>query len=284
MIIRYLYEAQHSSLCRFAMNCLNESQVILSFTNLTLSSYDCICIGYFLSFADKRTRLIIANCGVDHQGCKCLINSLINESNFGNNSTGNYNDDEKGRLPNQVCVMDISNCNISDQGAHYIAEGLRCSKIVIQEVNLEFCKLSSEGAMHLSTALSESCFLEKIDLTGNELRDEGTKHISTALVNSSLKELRLSSCSMTDIGLAHLSIALGENTSLKRLYIYNCCDLFENTFTNKGILHLITNLKSNSSLSLLCLPADFKDHIISAAVEVHFNEARRFPIKVTGIN
>ena len=170
---------------------------------------------------------------------------------------------------------------VPDQGAFYIAEGLKKST-VLSKLDLPCCGLTSKGVEYLSDALATNNSLNELTLHDNPLCDNGIQHLANALKdNHNLKNLGLENCSMTDVGLEHLANSLQANRSLNQLHLYNIGSGVENHITGKSVLFLI---KNNSTLEELSLPADFKSSTNS--IQEIINETRKRSglsfIKVTG--
>ena len=125
--------------------------------------------------------------------------------------------------------LDLHNNSLSDIGAFYIGKGLR-ENIKLKELVLKGCGLTSRGAKDLSLMLAQNCslkvldisnsfFLENLDIGRNAIGDQGMAHLAESLKrNRTLKDLHISDCGITDTGLAAAAEVLHNQ---RRLHITN---------------------------------------------------------------
>jgi len=92
---------------------------------------------------------------------------------------------------------------------------------IAYEINLGNRGLTAHDATVVAEILKSKTSVRKVTLWGNpEIGDEGAKALAEALmVNTTVKELLLSTCGIGDDGAAALAGALRSNTSLKTLYL-----------------------------------------------------------------
>ncbi|KAL0226104.1 hypothetical protein P9112_013428 [Eukaryota sp. TZLM1-RC] len=118
----------------------------------------------------------------------------------------------------------------------------------ITELNLQFNKITSEGASALARALESNSTLTELYLVSNNITSEGASALARALEsNSTLTELYLVSNNITSEGASALARALESNSTLTELY------LGHNNITSEGASALARALESNSSLTELNL-------------------------------
>ena len=111
------------------------------------------------------------------------------------------------------------NPEVGDQGAMYLAEGLKLN-YTLKKLNISDCGISSEGVNNIAHALTINKILQNLNVEGNEIMDAGVVCFAKALkANVSLTNLNLADCGMTDVSLSVLGICLAENRSIKTLRI-----------------------------------------------------------------
>ena len=281
-LICCLYEAHDIDLCELIAHHLPYG---LDLSCITLSSKDCLSIGYFLCCICKTTstefKVDLGWCRIDDQGCYYLCDELQRGS--GTNAILNIKLRNNGIHPEGVrhlskilmCTTKLNlimNQHISDMGTAYIANELQ-SNTTVKTLNLQDCGLTSKGAKYLDDALTTNSSLENLYVGVNNLGDPGIRHIAHALEhNHSLKRLRLVTCNLTDVGLGYLAISLQKNKSLTELYIRSYLSEYRNSITEKGINYLKIYLEDNTTLSTLVLPRD--NEMFVDAIEETVNKRR----------
>ncbi|CAF3544208.1 unnamed protein product [Rotaria socialis] len=90
--------------------------------------------------------------------------------------------------------------------------------ITITELNLSNNEIGDIGAQYLAHALRDNKTLTLLDLSGNEIGNTGAQHFATALQkNQTLTILNLESNRVQDDGMKYLAKVLENNKTLKRL-------------------------------------------------------------------
>ena len=119
----------------------------------------------------------------------------------------------------------------------------------IQKLQMEDSHLSEENCVSLSSLLQQSvCQLRELDISGCDISSEGAVHLGTGLTNNhSLTTLRIGFNPIGDIGAAALGDMIRESTVLETLHMHNC------EITSQGFVQLATGLISNTSLKTLKL-------------------------------
>ena len=149
------------------------------------------------------------------------------------------------------------NPEIGDQGAMYLAEGLKLN-CTLKKLNISDCGISSEGVNNIAHALTINKTLQNLDVEGNEITDAGVVCLAKALkANVSLTNLNLARCGMTDESLSVLGTCLAENRSIKTLRIgqQQVQSYFKNQtakitvqcISEKGLMQLAAQLNDSSS-------------------------------------
>ena len=230
-----LYEAEDHSLCQFVAEHLNGK---LNLSSTMLTPLDCLSIGSFLSTTTSDEFIVdLSHCSISDQGCKFLNRGLSKCVHFDSHSTA----------PTQLHLHLQSN-NIHEDGAQQIAELL--SKDLVHVLNLSDNSIRAEGlkslckdlftntsltALHLrdcslvvsenngpvlSEMIRRNIALKILSLSGNrELTDSACHHIGSGLKdNTSLRELKLSECDISDRGVESLSTGLNHYLEVLSLY------------------------------------------------------------------
>ena len=125
------------------------------------------------------------------------------------------------------CGLKIPKLNVldlTDQTAEHFAVALAECRSV-QALKLEYCNISSTGAMSIFRSIEHNTRLEELDLSENsQLAGGDNEAVGCAIermlnVNKTLKVLNLSSCNITDPVAEHVVTGLTKNTSLVTLAI-----------------------------------------------------------------
>ena len=307
-LLHYLYEAQDPSLCESVAQQLQHG-LDLNFT--TLTSSDCLCIGYFLTHVCKMAagefKVYLESCSIGDQGCKYLVSGLhkcldthsavttLLHIDMGHNSISHHGVHHLSTLLKIGCIdcLDLSFNNLlSEQDTIHatidtFTEELKHNTI-LKTLRLQKCGLTTLSAESLAEALTTNKHLEELDVSYNALCDDGIQHLAHALsVNQGLKQLSLISCGMTDVGLECLAKSLQHNNVLNQLQVWNFINISDNTnrITEKIVPVLTECLQNNHTLTWLELPKNLESSTTS--IEEAVNDVRKrsgLPlIEVTGM-
>lgn len=214
-----------------------------------------------LSQAENLDELNLSNCRMGHFGAKAMgdvdlpsslkvldlsCNAIGNDGawklapaldaltslellSLSKNQIGDDGASEIGcRLPSTLKVLVMRDNEIADVGARTIASALVNSKI--EKVVLANNNIGSSGATALSWTISQSSYLQELDLNENEVGDEGAAALATNLVvtseiedgeeelaTSSLTVLRLKDNKIGDAGAGAFVEHLDQNRRLQVL-------------------------------------------------------------------
>ncbi|KAM9837559.1 NLR family CARD domain-containing protein 3-like isoform 2-T2 [Aulostomus maculatus] len=105
--------------------------------------------------------------------------------------------------------LDLSNNDLTDEGAERLSGALRSSKLQI--LRLRSCSLTEHSSEALASVVgSASCQLKVLDLTDNDFQDSGVKELCSGLgsPHCKLEILFLSLCRVTEEGCKYLASAL----------------------------------------------------------------------------
>ena len=256
-LLHCLYEAEDPSLCQFVAEQLKGS---LYLPQTTLSPLDCLSVGYFLSLVSPPSRgMFRANfdhCQIGDQGCKFLTRGLC--------KCLNTHSTVSTRLHLYMPANDIH-----EEGAQHIAE-LLTNPIDVQSLNLFSDRIGAEGLKSICEALVTNTSLTELSLSNCSIEiseDNGPALAEMLRRNNTLKVLDLSANSLTDTVCHYISSVLEENTSLRELNLCSC------KLTDRGVLSLFTGLNdhleelhlgSNQGLTISGLGAH-ASHLITPA-------------------
>ena len=290
-LLHSLYETQHISqaLCESVVQHLQHG---LNLSGITLSQYDCVCIGYFLSSVCKTTagqlEVQLSTCRINNQGCKYFASGLCECLGTQSRVTTtlslslSFNEisdlSDLSELLRTECVSKLNldrNLKLSDQGVCILAEKMKKNSS-LKSLKLVSCGLKSKGVQSLARALTTNSSLEELYCVGAECDYIIIESLALALtVNHSLKVLHLGNCGITDKSLERLAISLQHNSSLEELNIangvhyassptiggYHYCNHYPNTLTKASVEFLGEQLQKNSSLLKVTLPGDFESFV-----------------------
>ena len=307
-LLHCLYEAQDPSLCESVAQQLQHG---LDLKYTTLTSSDCLCIGYFLAHVCKMAagefKVNLESCSIGDQGCKYLVSGLHKCLDTHSAVTTLLN-------------IDMSFNGISHHGVHHLSTLLKIGcvdylKLIYNKLNLlseqdtihaaidtfieqlkynttlktlrlQGCGLTTLSTENLAEALTTNKHLEQLDISDNALCDDGIQHLAHALrVNQGLKTLWLVCCDMTDVGLECLAKSLQHNNVLNELYVWNIIENNPNRITEKIVPILTECLQNNHTLTELVLPKNLESS--TTCIEEAVNDVRKRSglslIKVTGM-
>ncbi|XP_056612646.1 NACHT, LRR and PYD domains-containing protein 12-like [Triplophysa dalaica] len=141
--------------------------------------------------------------------------------------------------------VDISFCNITDEGWAVLASALRSNPTHLRHLDLSVNKVGDSGVKLISTVLENPlCKLETLKLSRCKITDEGCVALTSAMRSnpSHLRHLDLSVNNVGDSGVKLISTVL-ENPlcKLETMKLWMC------NITDEGCVALISALRSNPS-------------------------------------
>ena len=184
----------------------------LSIAHVVLTPFDCMSVGYFLTFALRTCGELI----VELQGCSIDDHSLgLLLAEFSRHA-----ETCQAGVLEGVTQLNISGNDFGDKGVAHLANALE-TNTTIKALRVSYCSLSSKGAKLLARALvASSCSLEELYIYGNKIGDDGIARIATALrTNNTLKWLVCKNDTLTDKAAFSLLETLTRNTSMKFLWL-----------------------------------------------------------------
>jgi Ran GTPase-activating protein (RanGAP) involved in mRNA processing and transport len=146
---------------------------------------------------------------------------------------------------------------IGDEGLDHLATGL----VKLRKVNLRCNLITSSGCKLLADALNmDEASLQTLDVSENAISDDGAEALGSVIKRSSLLELAIESCLVTDDGVAGLIHSLCDSKALLQ-----SLSLAQNHISETGASALVKMLASNESLSSLDLSSC---HLSDKSIEV----------------
>ncbi len=284
-LINCLFEAGDLSLCQFVAKRLGG---VVNFHGITLSTLDCLSLGYFLSCVCTTTgefKVYLRNCSIDDNCCKFLVKGLsmhqVSATGLLDVNLGDNRIHEEGAhhialilknsgILRRLSLWDIQgNHRIGEAGIKSIAEALITNSSLL-ELKLYECavKITEDNGPVLREMLHKNTALEALHLSWNgQVTDTGAFFLAEGLKhNSSLRVLYLGRCGITDEGVKSLGDALLVNGSLRWLWLGGNAAI-----TQDGLMVLTDCLKINRGLVELELPK----HLKSIRVNEAINAARK---------
>ena len=133
-----------------------------------------------------------------------------------------------------------------------LASLLQQTKCHLRELDISWCNISSEGAVHLAAALANvNHTLTELIISGNPIGDIGAAAFGDMLrSNSALSKLNMDTCGITSEGCVRLAGGLTENTTLQELWM--SCD----QIGMEGAKALSKVIEENKTLQRLLLHGD----------------------------
>ena len=150
-----------------------------------------------------------------------------------------------------LAILNISDNDLRGDIAHMISHSLTINT-TLREFHLCKCNLTEEGIKSLSQMLVVNRSLAILNISDNDLRGD-IAHISHSLtINTTLRELQLRDCRLTEEGFKSLSQMLEMNQSLRVLSL-EC-----NSMSDTGVTFIATSLRVNSTLEELDLSKNYQ--------------------------
>ena len=131
---------------------------------------------------------------------------------------------------------------ITSEGAKLIAQAMKLNK-TLKKLNISHNTIFDDGAAAISDSLKSNTSLQELDIRGNKITSEGAKLIAEAIkVNKTLKKFDIFYNAISDDGAAAISDSLQSNNSLQELSMGN------NKITSEGAKKVAEAIKVNKTL------------------------------------
>lgn len=254
-LLHCLHEAQESSLCQEVAKRLQHG---IDLSDITLSPFDCQCIGAFLSSlcpsAVGEIKVNLRRCKLSNLEVRYLVNGL--------NKCENTLQGAAKALSIEIDLgcNNFSRSSSTNEAYQSSVAAMLRSNVTLTKLNLCECNLSSENVEELAGALEENNTLLELDISRTECSVTTITKLAEALnLNKTLKKLVLRECGISDKELKILSKALKHNISLRSLNL-----LYNGNIRKAHIENTMTKyIKKNSTLEELVLPRHLASLIAS---------------------
>ena len=197
-----------------------------------ISDPDFECIASYIHSTTSLERLSIGEKGISVESIDLLCKALSANSSM-------------RRLDVTYCCLTTSHCVHLGQ---LLRHPIHCK---IEELDLEWCSMTSDGVGEVVSGLSDNHTLRELSVSHSQIGSEGAVAVAAMLKrNSSLETLHLDWCSIGSSGGVELGVALDRNKTLRVLV------LSWNAIGDDGVRGLCVGLENNSSLEELHLYGD----------------------------
>ena len=265
-----LYEAEDKLLCGSVLEtcCRKINPNEINFSNILLTPFDCLAVGYFLSVVStttsQRCRVNFSSCSIGDRGCKLLVKGLCKCLDHGSRITSkldinlaNNNIHNEGmqrltyllRNTSVIVSLDLTKNPIGDDGLHTICDVLSATDSTLEELHMSCCELTinERNGHSLHQLLANNTSLSFLSLSGNRVTD--CCRIADGLLNNrTLTILQMSDCNLTNEKLEELSRGLN-----------NCINVLgfggDNSITEDGLSMFTRCLTALTGLRWLSIPA-----------------------------
>ena len=278
-LLHCLYEAEDPSLRQFVAEQLNG---LLDLNNTTLSPLDCLSIGHFIYATTSGTFSVsLVSCSIGDQGVKFLSLGVCKYLNTHSTVTTQLDMDLRGNdiheegvhhiaelLTNVVNKLDLSGNRVGAEGLKSLC-GALVTNTSLTELVLYDCSIvfSEDNGPVLTEMLRRNNTLKVLSLSRNHVTASACQYIATGLKdNTSIRELNLTACGITDRGVDSLSTGL--NDYIEEFYLGG-----NKGITVSGLKTLASHLITPAQLRLLLIPRHLQYFINSVFGPV--NEVRR---------
>ena len=231
-LIRCFFEAEVDDLSLYEAIIFRLDKT-LNLSNVTMSPFDCMSVGYFLAFgfmaiASGKLSVDLSSCGTDDH----LLNLLLEKLS-------------KHGMPgafHKFKMFNLSGNKIGDKGIAHIATALQEKKITIETLDCCDCGISSAGVKLLAKTLAAKHSLKVLKIRRNRIGNAGVTHIAKALkTNATLKTVDVRRCEISNPGLISLAKGVAANSSLEEMCITH------NQVDDGSMAHVATALEECSS-------------------------------------
>ena len=245
-LLRCLYEAQDKSLYHFVA----EQNRRLSLSYTSLSSLDCLSIGYFISLSssDVGREAYLSHCQIGDTGVKYLTKFVFESCS----PISHTQKTSPTRTSSPGLKLYLSFNDIHENGASSIAKVLQSGSSVITLLYLCGNLIGGKGLQFIAKALITNSSLVELNLSGCSLvisQENGPVVTEMLIKNKTLKSLNLSDYNgegmILDTGLSYIAEELKRNSALEELTLSNV--------TAQGGKSLATAIATNNSIALIRL-------------------------------
>jgi Ran GTPase-activating protein (RanGAP) involved in mRNA processing and transport len=190
-------------------------------------------------------------------GLALMTNTTLQRLEMRNNSWGEAGGDALGHalaLNTSLKALKLQNCSFGSGVMRDVFWGVKLnsglSELSISEnIGNLFSARQDDGGMHIGDALASNGTLKNIEFSHPQLGPRGSTAVAKGLgANTSLQVLRiLGDHTLGNVGAEALGGALSINTTLKRLALSSC------SIGSRGVAGLVDGLRGNRTLEVLGL-------------------------------
>ena len=150
---------------------------------------------------------------------------------------------------NIIQTLDMSHLHLSEENCVSLGTLLEYH---LRGLYISMCGISSEGAVHLATALTNNISLTTLNISHNPIGDIGADALKDAIRSNNivLTALHIGWCGITSEGCVQLAAGLIENTSVQTLW------LNDNHIGAEGARAISKVIEKNKTLQWLLLHGD----------------------------
>jgi Ran GTPase-activating protein (RanGAP) involved in mRNA processing and transport len=225
--------------------------------------------------------LDISDNGLDNLASACTLQELLRRNKtitrlcmdtntFGSSVAAVRCISEGFRTNTTLQELNLSACELDDQGLSILAESLGQQKRGLVKLDLSANQITCSGLRALvDNATIALSTVTHLNLSENSVDDEGAIFLAETLrlqTLPTLKYLQLDTCGIFDVGLVALMSALEENETLDEL------DLLKNTFSVQGYIALASSLPTIKGLRHITFSWMTSDPVANSAMLEGFRE------------
>nr|XP_019570334.1 PREDICTED: ribonuclease inhibitor isoform X1 [Rhinolophus sinicus] len=180
-----------------------------------------LCPG-LLSPSSRLKTLWLWECDITASGCRHLCRVL--------------------RTKESLKELSMAGNEVGDEGARLLCDTLLEPSCRLESLWVKSCSFTAACCQHFSTMLARNTCLLELQLGSNKLGDDGVQELCTGLSQpgTTLRELWLGDCEVTNSGCSSLAALLLTNHSLRQLDVSNNC------MSDPGVLQLAESLQQPS--------------------------------------
>ena len=232
----HLYQCFHESGDKDICDCIEQGitfrdthNKVISFSGIRLEPSDVEHVALFLASSTQREWMILSlyRCFIQDYGTRILYRGLLGHSisftelrfNWNSLTSSSSSIISNFTISCRVKKLVISyNDGIGEDEKLYSM--LTNPSSLLEELEMDSTKLSTQGAIKLFTALAKRCKLKTLNISRNDITDEGCKAIAMAIqTNASLIKLWIYRNPITVTGVRHIVKALQQNNTLQLLEV-----------------------------------------------------------------
>jgi len=224
-------------------NVNNSSSETVNLSNQNLFDHEVICVMFGLQSHSIITVLDISNNHISDTGAKFIVACLLKNKVITKLIISNNEISSKAMaeiiLESSILMLDASKNHINDYGEE-IGAAIKANN-TLQELNMSYCQISPVGVHFIAEGLCENTSLQKLDISTNKLFDDGAIAICKCLENNlTLRYLDMSYNKITNTGAKEVAKAVKVNANLYTL------DISGNRIASEGVVAILKAIQAKS--------------------------------------